>query len=492
MWCHDAKALLARLRDAGVDSVRQWRDDALLAGYLLAPGENVELAGGVRPTRRTAPRRCPSRRDAPPRSPTSRRSSARGWRPRGSTAVYRDIELPLVPVLEDMERCGIALDGSVLADLSRRLEGSLAELERDIHAEAGGPFNLNSPTQLAEVLFQRRGLPVLRKTAKTKAPSTDAEVLAELAARGHRLPALLLDYREQSKLKSTYVDALPRQVAPTDGSTPASTRRSRPPAGCRPPTRTCRTSRSARHSAARCAARSSRADGRLLVGADYSQIELRVLAHLSEDPALRAAFATGDDIHRATAALVFGVAPELVSPEHRRAAKTINFGLIYGMGAFALGRELGVTSGEAQRFIDAYFAGMPRVRAYLEATKAAARTTGKVTTLFGRVRWIAGLDASNQQVRGNAERMAINAPVQGTAADLIKLAMIRLHAALAENGRRASLLLQVHDELILEAEEGAVADTESLTRQIMEGVATLRAPLVANVGAGRSWAEAKG
>jgi DNA polymerase-1 len=490
VWCHDAKALLARLRDAGAAPVGV-ADDALLAGYLLAPGENVDLralcgrhgvsgAALAEPAGRAAAL-------AELAGVLDERLAAEGL-----TAVYRDIELPLVPVLEAMERRGIALDSSVLADLSRRLEGSLAELERDIHAEAGGPFNLNSPAQLAEVLFERRGLPVLRKTAKTKAPSTDAEVLAELAARGHRLPALLLDYREQSKLKSTYVDALPRQVA-ADGrvhtrynQAVAATGRlsSSDPNLQNIPIRTALGREVRRAFVA--------ADGRLLIGADYSQIELRVLAHLSEDPALERAFATGADIHQATAALVFGVAPELVSSEQRRAAKTINFGLIYGMGAFALGRDLGVSAAEAQRFIDAYFAGMPRVRAYLEATKAVARATGKVTTMFGRARWIAGLDASNQQVRGNAERMAINAPVQGTAADLIKLAMIRLHAALAEKGRGASLLLQVHDELILEAEAAAVADTESLTRQVMEGVATLRAPLVANVGAGRSWAEAKG
>jgi len=490
VWCHDAKALLARLRDAGATPAGV-ADDALLAGYLLAPGENVELRAvcgrhGVSATALAEP--------AGRAAALAELAGVLGERleAEGLTAVYRDIELPLVPVLEDMERRGIALDSSVLADLSRRLEGSLAELERDIHAEAGGPFNLNSPAQLAEVLFERRGLPVLRKTAKTKAPSTDAEVLAELAARGHRLPALLLDYREQSKLKSTYVDALPRQVA-ADGrvhtrynQAVAATGRlsSSDPNLQNIPIRTALGREVRRAFVA--------ADGCLLIGADYSQIELRVLAHLSEDPALERAFATGADIHQATAALVFGVAPELVSSEQRRAAKTINFGLIYGMGAFALGRDLGVSAAEAQRFIDAYFAGMPRVRAYLEATKAAARATGKVTTMFGRVRWIAGLDASNQQVRGNAERMAINAPVQGTAADLIKLAMIRLHAALAEKGRRASLLLQVHDELILEAEVAAVADTESLTRQVMEGVATLRAPLVANVGAGRSWAEAKG
>ena len=397
-----------------------------------------------------------------------------------------------MPVLEAMERIGIRLDAGVLADLSERLARSLVELERDIHAEAGGEFNINSPAQLAEVLFARRGLPVLRKTAKTKAPSTDADVLAELAARGHRLPALILEFREQTKLKSTYVDALPRQVG-DDGrihtrfnQAVAATGRlsSSDPNLQNIPVRTALGREVRRAFVA--------APGWTLLAADYSQVELRVLAHLSEEPALAAAFARGDDIHRATAALVFGLAPELVSSEHRRAAKTINFGLIYGMGAFALGRDLGIPTAEAQRFIDAYFAGMPRVRAYLDRTRDEARRTGKVATLFGRVRWIAGLDASNPNVRANAERMAINAPVQGTAADLIKLAMTRLHHELETRAVPARLLLQVHDELVLEVRSGSEDAAAALVREAMEGAATLRVPLRVDVGVGASWADVKG
>jgi DNA polymerase-1 len=490
LWCHDAKALLARLRDAGQEGAAVPRD-AMLAGYLLAPGESVELSGVCR------------RLGSPPPVDASAAAAAaalavlapaldRRIEEEQLAGVLADIELPLVPVLEAMERTGIRLDAGALADLSERLGRSLADLERDIHAEAGGEFNINSPAQLAEVLFGRKGLPVLRKTAKTKAPSTDADVLAELAARGHRLPALILEFREQTKLKSTYVDALPRQVG-DDGrihtrfnQAVAATGRlsSSDPNLQNIPVRTGLGREVRRAFVA--------APGWTLLAADYSQIELRVLAHLSGEPALAAAFERGEDIHRATAALVFGVAPELVLPEHRRAAKTINFGLIYGMGAFALGRDLGIPTAQAQRFIDAYFAGLPRVRVYLDGTRDEARRTGKVATLFGRVRWIAGLDASNPNVRANAERMAINAPVQGTAADLIKIAMTRLHRELGSRALPARLLLQVHDELVLEVRSGSEDEAAALVREVMEGAATLSVPLKVDIGVGTSWADLKG
>jgi DNA polymerase-1 len=490
VWCHDAKGLLAALRDAGVADPPVPRD-TMLAGYLLAPGESADLASicrrlGVEPPAVTGPEE--EARAVARLAPVLERR----LREEQLEGVFATLELPLVPVLEAMERHGIRLDPGALADLSQRLGASLAELEREIHADAGGPFNVNSPQQLAEVLFGRRGLPVLRRTAKTKVPSTDADVLAELAARGHRLPALLLEYREQAKLKSTYVDALPKQMGP-DGrihtrfnQAVAATGRlsSSDPNLQNIPVRT---------EMGREVRRAFVAEpGQLLIAVDYSQIELRILAHLSGEETLAAAFARGEDIHRATAALVFGVAPELVIPEQRRAAKTINFGLIYGMGAYALARELGVGNAEAQRFIDAYFARLPRVRAYLDATKERARTTGKVSTMFGRVRWIAGLDSKNAQIRGNAERQAINAPVQGTAADLMKLSMIRLHAALRERGAAGRMLLQVHDELILEADQGAAQRVAALAREVMEGAATLVVPLKTDVGIGPSWAAAKG
>jgi DNA polymerase I len=490
VWCHDAKVLVAAFRDAGVEPAAVPRD-TLLAGYLLAPGEPADL-----------PSLCRRYGVEPPHADdlesTARAVAAVAPRLSPSLAdeklddLFTSMELPLVPVLEAMERHGIRLDLAVLEELSRRLGASIAELEREIHSEAGGPFNINSPQQLAEVMFERRGLPVLRRTAKTKAPSTDADVLSELAARGFRLPALLIEYREQTKLKSTYVDALPKQVG-ADGR--VHTRFNQAVAA------TGRLSSSdpnlqnipVRTEMGREVRRAFVADpGQLLLTADYSQIELRVLAHLSEDPVLRDAFERGEDIHRATAALVFGVAPELVNPEQRRAAKTINFGLIYGMGAYALARELGVSNAQAKEFIEAYFARLPRVRAYLESTKEHARSTGRVTTLFGRVRLIAGLDSSNAQVRGNAERQAINAPVQGTAADLMKLAMIRLDRELSRSRLPARLLLQVHDELVLEVDEAAVDRVATIARSVMEGVATLRVPLRVDIGSGSSWTAAKG
>jgi len=487
LWCHDGKALFARLRDAGAGPPAP-PHDTLLAGYLLAPGDPCDL--GALAARHGVP--------APATGPVGEAHAVAALAPvlerklaaEGLERVYAELERPLVPVLEAMERRGIRLDLKALADLSSRLTASLIDLEREIHAEAGGAFNVNSPAQLAQVLFEQRGLPVLRRTAKTKAPSTDADVLAELAARGFRLPALILEFREQSKLRSTYVEALPRQVG-ADGRvhtrfnqavTATGRLSSSDPNLQNVPTRT---------ELGREVRRAFVADpGRLLLAADYSQIELRVLAHLSGDPALAAAFAAGHDIHRATAALVFRVDPEAVTSEQRRAAKTINFGLIYGMGAYALGRDLGVPPGEAQGFIDAYFAGMPKVREWLDATRDEARRTGKVTTMFGRVRWISGLDSRNAAVRGNAERMAINAPVQGTAADLIKLAMIRLDRALGAG--TTHLLLQVHDELVLEVDEGERASAAAEVRAAMEGVAELRVALRADTGAGRSWADAKG
>ncbi|MEP0773618.1 MAG: DNA polymerase I, partial [Acidobacteriota bacterium] len=390
----------------------------------------------------------------------------------------------LQPPGEVGQRRRVQQDAVPLHGLQHRHQGQL-QLQQH-------PLQPLSPQQLAEVMFARRGLPVLRRTTKTRAPSTDADVLAELAARGFRLPALILEYREQAKLKSTYVDALPRQV---DAAGRVHTRFNQAV------TATGRLSSSdpnlqnipVRTELGREVRRAFVAPpGQLLVVADYSQIELRVLAHLSADPGLTQAFAVGEDIHRATAARVFRVAPELVSADQRRAAKTINFGLIYGMGAQALGRELGVAPREAQRFIDAYFEQFPRVKAFMEGIREQARATGRVTTLLGRHRYIAGLDSANHAVRANAERQACNAPIQGTAADLIKLAMVRLAAELRRRGEPARLLLQVHDELVLEvagAEAAAVAD---LARGVMESAAALAVPLGVDVGSGATWADAKG
>jgi len=490
-----SKELLRLLRDHG----RSWASpprDLSLGGYLLDPGEEITLEAVARRSLEVLPP-DPHASDleaaAVARAALWTDAAARAVFERvedqGLLPVYEEIEEPLVPVLESMERWGIRVDLQVLEELSRRLGDSMGQLELEIYDEAGEPFNINSSQQLGVILFERLGYPVLKRTAKTRRPSTGVEVLKELASRGYRLPALILEYREQSKLKSTYVDALPRQVGP-DGrihtrfhQTVTATGRlsSSDPNLQNIPIRT-ELGREVRRAFVA-------EEDWLLVAADYSQIELRVLAHMSQDETLLAAFQAGEDVHRATAAAVLSKKPGDVSSAERRAAKTVNFGLIYGMGAYSLARDLGVTPAEAQEFIDAYFTRFPGVKAYMEGLREQARREGKVTTLFGRVRRLANLDHPSANVRAAAERMAINAPIQGTAADIIKLAMIAVHRWL--EGRDARLLLQVHDELILEAPAAEAGAIGMELRKIMEEIVTLDVPLVVDVGTGFSWYEAK-
>jgi DNA polymerase-1 len=390
-----------------------------------------------------------------------------------------------------MELTGVAIDLPLLREISARMDGELRSLERRIWDEAGEEFNVNSPVKLGQILFEKLKYPVLKKTAKTKSSSTGVEVLTELAEQGLSLPKLVLEYREISKLKGTYVDALP-VLADAAGRVHSSFRQnvaatgrlsSSDPNLQNIPIRTA-TGREIRKAFVA-------PPGLKLVVADYSQIELRILAHLSGDAALIRAFEEGQDIHRATAAKIFGVAPDLVSHEMRFAAKRINFALLYGMAAFTLGKELGVSTSEAKSYVDSYFAQFPSVRACLDGILSEARRTKEVTTLFGRVRPIPDIAASNGAVRANAERMALNAPFQGTAADIIKIAMIRLDAALSEDKLAARLVLQVHDELILEAPEEEVAEVEELVRRVMEDSAELKVRLAVEVGSGRNWLEAK-
>ena len=406
--------------------------------------------------------------------------------------IYYEIERPLTPVLARMELAGVAIDIPLLRQISVRMETELRALEQKIWAEAGEEFNVNSPVKLGQILFEKLKYPVLKKTAKTRSSSTGVEVLTELAEQGHGLPRLVLEFREISKLKGTYVDALPL-LADAEGRVHSSFRQtvaatgrlsSSDPNLQNIPIRTA-TGREIRK--AFIAPPGSR-----LVVADYSQIELRILAHLSGDAALIQAFEEEQDIHRATAARIFGVAPDLVSQEMRFAAKRINFALLYGMAAFTLGKELGVSTSEAKSYVDSYFAQFPSVRATLDGILAEARRTKEVTTLFGRARPIPDIAASNGAVRGNAERMALNAPFQGTAADIIKIAMIRLDAALSAAGLASRLVLQVHDELVLEAPEDEVARVEALVREVMEGAAQLKVKLAVDVGSGRDWLSAKG
>ncbi|HEX4440948.1 MAG TPA: DNA polymerase I [Thermoanaerobaculia bacterium] len=405
--------------------------------------------------------------------------------------IYRDIERPLTRVLARMELAGVAIDLALLAEISERMERQLRDLEGRIWAEAGEEFNVNSPVKLAQILFEKLGYPVLKKTAKTRTSSTGFEVLNELSERGFTLPKLLLEFREISKLKGTYVDALP-QLADAEARVHTSFRQTVAATGRLSSSDPNLQNIPIRTEAGREIRKAFVAPpGRRLVVADYSQIELRILAHMSGDSALIRAFEEGQDIHRATAAKIFGVAPDLVSHEMRFASKRINFALLYGMAAFTLGKELGVSTHEAKSYVDSYFAQFPSVRATLDGIVENARKTREVTTLFGRVRPIPDIVASNPAVRSNAERMALNAPFQGTAADVIKIAMVRLDAALPKAGLSARVVLQVHDELVLEAPEAEVVEVSRVVVEEMEGAASLKVRLAVDIGSGRNWLEAK-
>jgi DNA polymerase-1 len=403
--------------------------------------------------------------------------------------VYESIEMPVREVLFRVERNGVLVDAGLLEVQGHQLGQKMLELEQKAHAEAGQPFNLNSPKQIGEIFFDRLKLPVVKKTP-SGAPSTDEEVLEKLAL-DYPLPKTLLEYRAVSKLKSTYTDKLPRMVNPKTGrvhtnygQATAVTGRlaSNDPNLQNIPVRTAEGRRIREAFVA--------PPGHAIVSADYSQVELRIMAHISEDRGLLDAFARGDDIHRATAAEVFGREPGEVTAEERRYAKTINFGLIYGMSAFGLAQQLGLERATAQAYIDSYFARYPGVQRYMEATRAAAREQGYVETVFGRRLWLQEIRSANQARRSGAERAAINAPMQGTAADLIKLAMIAVQDWIDAERLGAKLVMQVHDELVLEVPEGELPRVKEELPNLMSGVATLRVPLVVDVGVGKNWDQA--
>jgi len=407
----------------------------------------------------------------------------------GSAGVMRDIEMPLVPVLTWMERVGVGLDTSVLSALSADAEGSIAALRAEIHDLAGGEFLIDSPKQLAEVLFERLGLPHGKKT-KT-GYSTDASVLAMLAP-VHPIAEKIVEYRELTKLKSTYLDALPRMLG-ADGrlhtsfnQTVAATGRLSS-SGPNLQNIPVRTEYGRRIRAAFIPA----SEGDLIVSADYSQIELRVLAHLSGDAGLIAAFTSGMDFHQATAGRVFGVEPEMVEPGMRARAKAVNFGIVYGQSAHGLAQTLKISNAEAQEMIDRYYAAYPRVREYLDETKADAYRTGFAVTLFGRKRRIPELASSNYNMRSFGERTAMNHPMQGTAADIMKLAMIEVDRRLRQEGFESRMVLQVHDELVFEASPAEVEPLSAMASAAMSGVAELAVPLEVSVAAGPNWALAK-
>jgi DNA polymerase-1 len=408
----------------------------------------------------------------------------------GLDGVYRTLEAPLLPVLVAMEERGVRVDTGFLAELSEELATRLVKLEEEVYELAGQSFNLASSQQLGEVLFERLGYPVIKKTRKTKSYSTDADTLQELANRGYEVAARILEQRELAKLKSTYVDALPALVA-ADGRLHTRYQQAVAATGRLSSANPNLQNIPIRTEEGRRIRKAFVADpGCRLLVADYNQIELRVLAHIAEEPALIEAFEQGHDIHRATAAAVFGVAPELVSAEQRRAAKVINFGIMYGMSAFGLAANLGIDRKEAQAFIDAYLERYAGVKRYMDETLESAQESGRVETLYGRVRWLPDLASRNWNLRENARRMAINARIQGTAADLLKKAMIAVDARLREEHPQASLLLTVHDELVLEVPDAEVDVVEALVRSEMESVETLRVPLIVDTGSGPDWYEA--
>ncbi len=405
-------------------------------------------------------------------------------------ALYEQLERRLVPVLLEMECAGVKVDADDLRRMSVDFEQRMAVIERDIHRLAGRAFNVGSAKQLGEVLFDEMKL-AGGKRMKTGAWGTDASVLQTLADQGNELPARILDWRQLQKLKSTYADALLGQIDPGTGRVHtsfaqaiASTGRlsSTDPNLQNIPIRTEEGSR-IRHAFIA-------EPGHRLVSADYSQIELRLLAHVADIPALRESFARGEDIHARTASEVFGIPMAGMDPMTRRRAKAINFGIIYGISGFGLARQLGTTPGEAKAYIDAYFARYPGIRTYMERTRQAARIDGYVVSPFGRRCWVPGIADKNPARRAYAERQAINAPLQGGAADIIKRAMVRLPRALAEAGLTARLLLQVHDELLFEAPEAEVPALAALAKHVMESAAVLSVPLVVETGSGRTWAAA--
>ncbi|MEP6546029.1 MAG: DNA polymerase I [Gammaproteobacteria bacterium] len=404
-------------------------------------------------------------------------------------AVYETIEQPLVPVLYRMERAGVLVDRELLRIQSSELAARMLELQAQAHTEAGGVFNVDSPKQLQEILFGKLGIPVMRKTP-TGQPSTAEDVLEELAAT-YPLPKLILEYRGIAKLKSTYTDNLPKQIDEASGRIHTSYHQAVAATGRLSSTDPnlqnipIRTKEGRRIRQAFIAP-----PGHSLVAADYSQIELRIMAHLSGDASLLQAFAEDRDVHQATAAEVFTTPLDAVSADQRRSAKAINFGLMYGMSAFGLARQLGIGRGDAQKYMDLYFERYPGVKRYMEETRRQARETGYVETVFGRRLYLPEIQSRNQALRQYAERSAINAPMQGTAADIIKRAMIQVDAWLRASRVPARLIMQVHDELVLEVADEAIEDLVGQIRTHMAQAANLAVPLKVDIGIGRNWDEA--
>ncbi|MGB8692028.1 MAG: DNA polymerase I [Steroidobacteraceae bacterium] len=404
-------------------------------------------------------------------------------------SLYEQIEQPLVPVLQRMERLGVLIDRAMLQTQSLELARRLHELTLEAQREAGSDFNLESPRQLQQILFERLQLPVMRKTP-TGQPSTAEDVLEELAA-DYALPKLILEYRALAKLRSTYTERLPEQIDVTTGRVHTSYHQAIAATGRLSSTDPNLQNIPIRSAEGRRIRQAFIAPpGCVLLAADYSQIELRIMAHLSEDEGLLAAFADDRDIHQATAAEVFGVAPEAVNSDQRRSAKAINFGLIYGMSAFGLARQLGIERGAAQQYVERYFARYPGVRRYMDETRARARRDGYVETVLGRRLYLPEINSRNRQLQQYAERSAINAPMQGTAADIIKRAMLGVDAWCQQAGVPVRLIMQVHDELVLEVREDFLEQASERVRALMSAAAQLRVPLKVDTGHGHNWDQA--
>ncbi|MDZ4724338.1 MAG: DNA polymerase I [candidate division Zixibacteria bacterium] len=404
--------------------------------------------------------------------------------------LFYNIELPLVTVLADMEECGVKIDTDFLLILSEQMEKGLRKLEIEIHQIAGGAFNINSTQQLGHILFDKLGLPTHGKTAKKTGYSTDVSVLEELAL-VHPFPKLILEYRQFVKLKNTYVDAIPKLISPKTGRVHTSFNQTIAATGRLSSTDPNLQNIPIRTEEGRQIRKAfiPRDKDYLLLTADYSQIELRVLAHYADDPVLIEAFIKGEDIHVRTAAEVFNVDLMAVTPDMRRVAKTANFAIIYGVSAFGLSNQTDMTQAEAKKFIETYFERYPGIKGYLEATKVFAREKGYVCTLFNRRRYLPEINDKNFSVRQFAERTAINTPIQGTAADIIKIAMLLIHKKIA--GMRSKMILQVHDELIFDAHKDEIEDLKKIVTISMQGAAKLKVPLVADIGIGPNWLEAK-
>jgi DNA polymerase I len=483
---HDYKAAIHTLKPQGI-TLRGVRHDPMLYSYLLDPTYsshrlpemalrrfNLKLGGALAESA-----------DVTGRFATVLRREIESSK---LLKLYEEIDLPLVQVLASMEQAGVKIDCKALAEMSSRLEREVEAKAGEIYEHSGSEFNINSPKQLGDVLFNKMNLPKPVKYGKGKTISTAVDVLEQLALT-HDIARLVLEYRQLSKLKSTYVDALPALLNPSTGRLHTTFGQTGTATG-----RLSSTNPNLQNIPIRTElGREIRAaftvePGHVLLAADYSQIELRLLAHFSKDPLLVEAYRRGDDIHTLTASQVFGVPPLMVTSDHRRQAKVVNFGIVYGLSAFGLSQTLGIEPREAKQFIDAYFEKYKGVRAFIDRTLEEARRDQRVTTLFGRVRPIPDINSKNANQRGFAERTAVNTPLQGTAADLIKIAMIRIDAALRERGLKSRMTLQVHDELVFEVPENEVETMRTLVRDEMENVhPPLTVPLLVEVGVGQNW-----